>query len=105
MQFEAFYDFALARVYHFAYSRMGTASEAEALSELILVSALTSIGGAHAPGNGLRGNPAELAFTLLAIARRVSDQVAANPLLLDRPPTALGVDFDGRREVYPPQFK
>ena len=89
-QFQAFYDFALARVYRFAFSRMGNESRAEALTELILVSALTSIGGVHAPDNGLRGDPAELAFKLFAIAQRVADRVDEDPTLLETPHQPVG---------------
>ena len=81
-RFESFYDFAFPRVYRFAAKRMGTEARAEALTELILVSALTSLGGARGPENGLRGDPAELAFQLFAIARRVADEVEDDPSLL-----------------------
>jgi len=90
-QFEAFYDFALTRVYQFAFSRTGNVSGAEALTELILVSALTSIGGVHAPDNGLRTDPAELAFKLFAIAQRVADRVDEDPSLLDTPHQSIGI--------------
>jgi len=62
---------------------MDTEERAEALTELILVSSLTSLGGARAPENGLRGDPAELAFRLFAIAKRVAQQVEDDPSLLD----------------------
>jgi hypothetical protein len=84
-QFEAFYDFAYPRVYRFAAKRMGSEAQAEALTELILASSLPLLGGAHAPDNGLRGDPAELAFRIFAVAQRVADQVADDPSLLSRP--------------------
>lgn len=61
---------------------MDTREKAEALAELILESALTSLGGARAPEHGLRGNPAEPAFRLFAIARRAAEQVRNDPSLL-----------------------
>jgi hypothetical protein len=80
--FESFYDFAFPRVYRFAAKRMDTEARAEALTELILVSVLTSLGGVRGPENGLRGDPAELAFQLFAIAKRVAEQVEEDPSLL-----------------------
>ena len=80
--FESFYDFAFPRVYRFAAKRMGTEAGAEALTELILVSVLASLGGVRGPENGLRGDPAELSFQLFAIAKRVAEQVEEDPSLL-----------------------
>ncbi len=81
-QFKAFYDFAFPRVHRFAERRTDTQKKAEALTDLILVSSLTSLGGARAPHDGFRGDPAELAFRFFAIARRVADQAAEDPSLL-----------------------
>ena len=92
-RFEAFYDFAFLRVHRFAIKRIKAMAamrdrdveiEAQALTELILDSALTSFGGARAPVDGLRVDPAELAFQIFAIAHRVAVQVEEDPSLLSQ---------------------
>ena len=84
-QFQAFYDFAFRRVHRFAQRRMDTEAQVEALTERILVSALISLGGVHTADNGPPRDPAETAFKLFAIARRVAGDFADDPSLLDTP--------------------
>ncbi len=62
---------------------MDTEAQVQALTERILVSALISLGGVHAADDSLPRDPAETAFKLFAIARRVADEVAEDPSLLD----------------------
>ena len=90
VSFQAFYDFAFERVHRFSLRRVGDVARAEALTERILDSALTSLGGVHAADESLRGDPAELAFRLFAIAVRVADEIAEDPSRLDVPVVRLG---------------
>ncbi len=82
-RFDAFYDFAFARVYRFARRRMGDEARAEALCRLVLMHALTALDGIDALETGRSADPTESAIWLYCLARKVADAVAENPALLD----------------------
>ncbi len=96
-RFGVFYDFAFPRVYRFAQRRMGNEAQAEALCRLVLIHALTSLGGFDALESGRLADPTESAIWLYSLARKVADEVAEKPELLD----ALSVtgDLDAGRSL------
>jgi len=96
-RFQAFYEFAQIRVHRFARRRMATEAGAQALTERILVSALTSFGGVPSAGDGLPADPADSALRLFAIARCVADEIARDPTLLDRPLSLHGIPVRASR--------
>ena len=81
-RFGAFYDFAFPRVYRFAQRRMGNEAQAEALCGLILLHALTSLGGIDALETERLADPTESAIWLYFLVRKVADEVAEKPELL-----------------------
>ena len=87
--FDAFYEFAFPRVYRFAQRRMQDESKAQALCRLVMVRALTSLGGLGALPHPEHRVPAEFAAWLFGVARSVADQVEADPSLLEA--TAAGL--------------
>lgn len=82
-EFDAFYDFAFPRVYRFARRRMDSEVQAEALCRLVLVRALTSLGGLGALDHRVHRDPVEFGFWLYGSARRTADRVEEHPELLD----------------------
>ena len=80
-RFEAFYDYAFPRVYRFAQRKAASEAQAEALCRLILVRALSSLGGLRTGGSS--PDPADLAVWLYSVARRVSEEVERDPSLLE----------------------
>jgi hypothetical protein len=82
-RFDAFYDFAFPRVYRFAQRRMGDRARAEKLCRLVLITALTSLGGIDAFETGRLADPTQSAVWLYCLARKVADEVAEKPGLLD----------------------
>ncbi len=89
--FDAFYEFAFPRVYRFAQRRMQDESKAQALCRLVMVRALTSLGGLGALPHPEHRVPAEFAAWLFGVARSVADQVEADPSLLEGTATATGL--------------
>lgn len=83
-KFESFYDFAFPRVYRFAKRRMDREEDAEALCRLILVSALTSLGGLDERNIRSHRDPAGHALWLYRVSRRVAESVERHPELLVR---------------------
>ena len=81
-RFGAFYDFAFPRVYRFAQRRMGNEAQAEALCRLVLIHALSSLGGIAALEAGRLEDATESATWLYCLARKVADEVAEKPELL-----------------------
>ncbi len=81
-RFGAFYDFAFPRVYRFAQRRMGNEAQAEALCRLVLIHALSSLGGIAALEAGRLADATESATWLYCLARKVADEVAEKPELL-----------------------
>jgi len=81
-RFEAFYDYAFPRVYRFAQRKTTSDVEAEALCRLVLMRALASLGSLGPNVGGTSPEPSDLAVWLYSVARRVSEEVEADPGLL-----------------------
>ena len=85
-RFNAFYEFAFPRVYRYAQRRMDDEAQAQALCRLVLVRAVSSLGGLFAIESRMRQQGTDFAFWLFCLSRTTADhlsaQLAEHPELL-----------------------
>lgn len=86
-RFDAFYEFAFPRVYRYAQRRMQNDAQAEVLCRLVLIRAISTLGGLETVEHRVAYDRNAFAFWLFCLARRAADELnarrAEHPDLVD----------------------